>query len=415
MTKKTNLIIYTILILVSAVANGSINSLEAQKIVDLIIESEGQLHDISAKVSNYNLPSNSLISDINWGYKEKKEFLDCSDYESGEVLANVYYAFDGKVLTVLRQNKNDPRPFRGGISSFDPAIFNSSLTPNTLLGYSIKHDGHETLGEVLSKAESIAVCDRFEEIHNSNCYVIEVQGIKIHERRYDLLVWIDPERDYRPCKIEKYKDFGRAKKWQVITERVKVDDLMKIKDIWVPVSGTRELFMSRITCPESMSLKEFQYLPESEQNSRGIVSTKSRGIQGIRADIESIEVNAGISDEKFSVEFPQGCGVWDEFTNLAYTVGGRHGAYEVDNNIKEIGNTKVKTNPLKVSLDNPTNSDLSNKQNLLEEVHKAELKKTSGTKIGQKKYYIYAIMFILLFAGSCVLLNRRDAKKDGGG
>lgn len=416
MTKKYNLMIaYMFLILMSAVANGSINSLEVQEVVDLLVESEEQLHDISAKVSSYNLPTNSPISDVNWGYKEKKEFLDCADYESGEVLANVYYAFDGKVLRVLRQNKNDPRPYRGGIASFDPAIFNSCLTPNTLLGYSIKHDGHETLGEVLSKAENVAVRPGIEKINESNCYVIEVQGIVIHELSYDLLVWIDPERNYRPCKIEKFRDFGKTKKWQAMTECVKVDDFSKINDIWIPVSGTRELFTARIACPKSMKLKEFQSLSESEQNSMGIVSTKSRGIQGVKADIKSIEVNAGIPDGKFSVEFPQGCGVWDEFTNLAYTVGGRHGAYEIENNIKEIENAKVKTNPVEVSVDDSPSSDLSDKQNVLDEVHEAETKKTSEAKIGQKKYYIFAIFFIMLFAGSYILLKKWSMKKEVGG
>ncbi|MBN1975145.1 MAG: hypothetical protein JW787_15995 [Sedimentisphaerales bacterium] len=311
----------------------------AGELVKKIIESENKIHDAQAHYGWYEQKDESfiLLNNSDWGYDTGKEYIiEYNIKNNNEPNIPHIYTFNDNIETDRNYDSN-----RGTYSvaiQKDNFIWNSKLNPKMLLGYSLSREGHERLGTLLPKAEELIVSDQKEQINGHLCTVLEVIGLSYvsnqeNEYWYDIKIWIDTERDFRPLKMESYDSYGENrpyagnKRWSILKERIDNIELKKIDGVWFPVKGDRQVFSIKdYLPPEGMTRKEFQ---EAYANS-GLSEKQIREkltpvlepmVEKRRINITDIKINKGIPTEKFTVELLDGYVVYDEFLGKSYTVG----------------------------------------------------------------------------------------------
>ena len=305
--------------------------MSAEELVAKIIESEKKIKDIRLNMACTIPAENRTFYEYDWGYEDGKEFYSGID-NTRDSRTNVYRkvevtrAFDGGKQW---QFGNDPksRPY-GGISEPNPnfSIFRTMITFNTLLGFDAKELSRLSLGEALAQAEFLSVRDQTESIDGRACYVIEAINLETDPSshwRYDVRVWIDYRRDYRPLKFEKYRSIPGKNRFKVISRRVDNIKLKQIDGIWLPIEGERTTFSTNdIHPPEGVTSAQFSTLSTEEREQAGVFKlTPMAPTRRLEIDIDSIRLNKGIPAKTFTIDFPDGCEVYDEFAGRRYVVG----------------------------------------------------------------------------------------------
>jgi len=339
-------------------------NLSAEGIVKSILASERQLRDMQMQIACYK-PSdntNGLFYKWTWGYAGGKEFHRGSIFTSPTVVIiegsthseqvhdsgntiNVQNAFDGqKLYSYYLDNRH--MDAAGGVGSFHPYEFVASVTPGTLMGYDANERGRETLGEALSRASSLSVGEsRMINGYASVCVeAIGVDTDPVTGTMYDVRVWVAPEQDFRPLRIEKCESLDGENRWKVPVRIVEDIELAQIDGVWFPIRGTRSGYhVKKMLPPEGMSQEEFDKLSplefdEIRPKCRFVMERSSASPNVLEIDPATIQINKGIPDEAFRVAFPPGCVVWDEFLQMGYTVGGEP---DPGHNISTIEQTPV--------------------------------------------------------------------------
>jgi len=283
--------------------------------------------------------NNHIFYEVNWGYDRGKEYLEGiwqkkSKQPSGLSQPIKYdiwkqkYAFDGEKYSYRRQRPSDEgkREGSGRITTLKNEELKGYDTPYTLLGYNIKVEGRQTLGEAIRQAQSIDLREKMENIGGNLCYVVEVTGIQKNSYK-DVLIWIDPQRDFRPLKIEVYRR-NEIIKWDKADLLARIENIIlaKIEDTWFPVEGDVTFYYKQLTKPENMTQVEFAGLPSAEQLKLGkyVLEPLTPTYRTV-VEIASVRINKGINLEKFRVEFPLNYQVYDDFEQKGYWVGGKRG------------------------------------------------------------------------------------------
>ncbi len=304
-------------------------------LIDKIISSEKTIDNVQVNLKCFEpARDNKLFYHWDWGYNRGREFysgtkFSLTDPDKLKALGlpdktEDTNAFDGEKQYHLRlQEGCFPS---GSIRAFDPSSFRGIVTPTTLLGFDARELSRQTMGEALAGAGSVSIQKEREIIDGHPCHVIEAINIEtdpVVKRSYDVRVWIDPERDYRPLRFEKYYGFGGNNRWKVLSRRVDNIKLEKIEDIWFPVEGTRTTYKKgTLTRPNQMAEDEWESLSDKQQYQVGIFSNEPMGnTRLLKIDRDSIRINKGIPDQRFKINFPIGCVVWDDFKQIGYTVG----------------------------------------------------------------------------------------------
>jgi len=304
----------------------------ASELIESIKISEGKIHDIQAHIVWWEPDVDNMLVVYDWGYDSGKEFIEgykWSGEDRDKPTAKIKYAFDGEAQRNFRYNTGENFT-TGGIYGFTPDTFTVYMTPKALLGYSMKQHAQESFGEILSRAERIKVREKTERIDGHSCCVLEAVGIQDGDCLYDIRVWIDSQRDFRPLKIEKFYSpedgyhSNLYERWLALCIRVDNIKLKQLNAIWFPVQGDRQFFSQKILPPEGMTDEEFKkafsHLSVEEQVKKAKYIVIPRG-QNRRIKVSDIKINEGIDSEEFTIKFPQGCRVWDDFKQLGYTVG----------------------------------------------------------------------------------------------
>jgi hypothetical protein len=184
----------------------------ATELVAQIVESEKQIRDIQLHTTYTIPPTNTVLYESDWGYDRGKEFLaqrttvTAPDGGSSWV-EQEYKAFDGQMLRILN---NSPRQGSiwapGSRSSY--FVQSTTIMFPTLLGYGANGTFPRlSLGEAISRAESVTVRKRADRIKGHPCYVVEARGVDVNapEGRWstDIRAWIDFERGYRALRIDR--------------------------------------------------------------------------------------------------------------------------------------------------------------------------------------------------------------------
>jgi hypothetical protein len=304
-----------------------------------------------------------IIKDFEWGYEKGKEFIDGVKYQAktrDTSRSEIKYSFDGQSQFHFRHTSGADDS-RGRIGSYDPQVWNGNMTPAILLGYGLNWWGKQSLADFLSTADELKVSNTKTEIDGQACVLIEAIGLSYKSPKgntfsYDVKAWIDTERDFRPLKIEKYEhaEVDRTNpgqgRWEKLVRRIDNIKLEQFGGTWFPVSGDRQMFTNTIEGPEGMSKEEFEKMymnkgyTEEEFFERGILRHVNKPTSAKRRiKITNIRINEGIPLEKFKVQFPENCSVWDEFLQTGYTVGntGVKHLLEIDENT--LNNDAIKT------------------------------------------------------------------------
>lgn len=369
--------------------------MDAEGVVRQIEYNESIIKDVQCMHRWFVPETNTVYRDCEWGYKNGKEFVSGIHYgktEDGKVLSYIKVtAFDGKAV-----RSYNFIPFsgdiRGGIYGYDPHVFSVPTSPKALLGYTLDQDGIYTLSELLSAKYVKNKEVRAEKLGDIECVLLEATGFQASEGKpiYDLRIWIDPKRNYKPLKIEKYESPDdknsiaglRNERWKYFKKIVNGIELRQIDGMWFPVCG-EQIFYT--TIPEFMVegkteediIKQYPGMNEEEIAKK--INLLSVPSIRERVELREIKINKGIDPTKFTIIFPAGCKLWDDIIGLGYVVGGPEGV--VSDELKNLNNTELPANTKKEHLLGEPN--IVNSQNQKGQ-DKAAPKKKLSEKIDSK-------------------------------
>lgn len=262
-------------------------------IVEKIQKSRDKIKDIRATYKW--LQDDKLTGTFQWGWKQGKQFLVSSDFAHAPNSTLTHISTDGQKEYSLEKGKqpreisqlNDSFEYIGTINKIrDYSIFAITRTPMSFL----KIDHCFPLAEYLPKAETITVRPELETINGASCTVLEARNIIIGGFNQSLLVWIDTARDYHTMKFEGYRHKRSKHPYKKNALYTQIDNisLKQANGFWFPVSGSCRHFHRKM----------FRRKPGTL----------------IRLKIETIQINQGIDDNEFRIQFPSGTAVYDEFT-----------------------------------------------------------------------------------------------------
>ncbi|HUT31309.1 MAG TPA: hypothetical protein VMX13_16060 [Sedimentisphaerales bacterium] len=312
--------------------------LDAEEVVQKIEYNERLIHDVQCRLRLFDPETNVVYRDSEWGYQNGKEFVSGTRYgktEDGEILPYTgINAFDGKVV-----RSYDYVPFsgdsRGGIYGYDPHVFSVPLSPKTMLGYTLEQDGIYTLSELLSDKYVKTKKARLDKFQDNECVILEATGFRAADDKlmYDLRIWIDPKRNYRPLKIEKYESPDeknciaglRGERWTYLTTKIDDIQLEQADGIWFPICGKQTVYT--INTELSLKGKTEQEIKNEYPGMSLEEIVKTINLVSVpfdpphRAEFTDIRINKGIDPAKFTIVFPNGCKLWDDIAGIGYVVG----------------------------------------------------------------------------------------------
>lgn len=322
------------------------SNISPEALINHVQHSEALIQNVKADLSIVLVEKNNYLEDtLNWGYEDGKEYFrgtvnylpnevyeteDCTSLKlHTKETVQIKTAFDGEKCFFYRKSSNERNPerSRGAIAPLNPSVFSYKITPNVLMGYDVKEFGRSSLAEAITQAESFHVKEAMEQVNGRLCYVIEIDSVEIDPSSkvpWDAKVWIDPERGFRPVRIEKYLGGVEGdNKYKVLRQRTDVLEMRQVDGIWFPIKGQRAWFtISEVTPPAGMSRKEFDDLSDQERRRVGTYELKkSPTTRLVTVDFDTIRINQGIEEQEFRVQFPLGCSVYDEFLQSGYVVG----------------------------------------------------------------------------------------------
>jgi len=322
----------------------------AQELIEKIIESENKIKDVQAEYLFYEPDTNRPILYAHWAYQPDKELIAGIGFRQAE--SNLGYSISTKYIFSLDEEQrfyNYRNEIQKGFKQllihpaklFDLNMFAVYMTPNSLLGFGfIKRF---SFGQALQQAKKVTITEKTEKIHGHNCSLLEAVGIMNPECGFDVRLWIDIGRDFRPLRVESfYNNIGgvQYRPFERLNRIIHDIKLKKIDGIWFPIEGKRDNFKYEVVLPpELKGLTEEQVQKKFSEKDLEKIEQKIKEVavqfgssRKIIVDVNSIRMNQGIESEKFIVKPPPGCDVWDEIEDKHYTVengGGTHLEFEV--------------------------------------------------------------------------------------
>ena len=259
-----------------------------------------------------------------WGREGSKGYLRGRQWvrweDGSRTSYQEIYAFDGERLRTFQP---DPERMGGTIRELYTEL-DSRPTPQTLLGYSILAYGRHTLADVLENSEDLKLAATQELIDGSTCYLVEcIVRTSTSEPGFtvpDLVkVWVDPERNYRPLRIEKYRD-ALGESLMYVIDKI---HLTTVDGMWLPASGVLRWY-ERVPVPlHGYTLEEVMALPDSEQLKHVRFETRleKEPWSAKRIEVSNWRILDDIDDAKFTISFPAGSRIWDDFAKKGIVIG----------------------------------------------------------------------------------------------
>jgi len=310
-------------------------ALTAQDLIEKIAGSEKKIKTMEVHLDD-PLTDGSMVS-ADWGYQDGKEYqwtvyegygvnLTTGKRMTTKLTERCKQAFDGEKKYGLSHLSLPLQPdqYGGSIRKANSAG-GGVISPAVFLGYRVIM-GVPTLSEALRSDVKIIVREKPETIDGHRCVVIEAigsRGTEPHTTR-NLRVWIDPQRDFRPLRIERYRSVGGNNRWKIIETVIDGIALKEFEGIWFPVGGRYNLYHELPPRPpEGMSETVFRRFPYEKQLEIGVIETavSKDSYRKPKFYEETLRINKGIDPTKFKLEFPKGYEVADECRGIIYTVG----------------------------------------------------------------------------------------------
>lgn len=315
-------------------------------VIERLIQSEHEIRDVTAQVT-VSVPEEGAnpFYVITWGYKGGKEFvagekiLRSATKPGTELHDNFKYAYDGSKMRIMSHILEEGDRITGRIAPLEEETFCSLPGVTDLLGFDIKYAGRMTMGESLRGAESVHVTLQKND-RGGPIYLVEAEHVEYDEERnvwFNARIWLDPQKDYRPTRVEKLYAAGGEYKWVIPHQVVSNIVLKNIDGIWFPVSGTYQHFRPVFSAPPGMTDEAYKALSAEERWNQAIIEVKPVvAPRFINVDPSSIHINQGVDDSLFSINFPDGARIWDDYSQTGYVVGldNRQGSEDLDSGLK---------------------------------------------------------------------------------
>lgn len=303
-----------------------------EKLIGKIAENEQKIQDIQLHMVCKVVKDDWLFYEYDWGYDHGKEFYSGDRYRKdrlGQTSSQERTkAYDGNKYYSYYEDPDGDKVRLSGIIEASDDSYGVSLTFNSLLGYSSYGYDRVSLSQIMARADNVTVKDKPELIDGHSCYVVDVINSNIGDspgRICNTRLWIDYKRDFRVLKRELYFDKSDEKQYfKGLRKSMDNIKLAKIDGIWLPIQGERSYYRTEDRLPDGMSMAQFALLSESEQRDLIVFETipsSTLKTRRLTIDPASIQLNKGISNERFTIEFPEGCEVYDSRTGKRYVVG----------------------------------------------------------------------------------------------
>jgi hypothetical protein len=262
---------------------------DAEEVIGKMRESEAAIRSVECKFRFFEPETNSpwKVSG-KWCRQGAGEFLDeFTTFRDGNTYGQLS-AYDGQMVRHLSRQSDGS--IQGTFRKHcDPEVFTIPDTPRRLLGWSLDTSRNCRLGELLSDKSVIEKRAEPAQLAGGECILLEVRLSPGGNEK----IWVDPQRDYRPVRIETYVD--SVKPWfepRWIKRRLNLwsttdIELQEIGGVWFPVAGN------------------IQHYPRP----RLFALRKPRPVR--RMEVTEITLNRDIPPEQFTVRYPEGCLVYD--------------------------------------------------------------------------------------------------------
>jgi len=241
-------------------------------------------------------------------------------------------AFDGVKTDFLefypRIENSDIVQFReghvGGVISADLWEIDGYPCPAALLGQTLKSRARYTLAEALREAREVTLRAEPEEVDGHKCHVLDfdIMGRAVGAGGYfptqrSASIWIDAERDYRPVRIETYSHRRGRRELSMVIGPI---ELKEIDGVWLPVSGLKFHFRSKHVPDEGYTMEQLQAMEPDEAQKHFHRETVPSDLPPKTITVSSWRLGE-IDEGLFTIDFPEGAEVWDEFRRKRYIVG----------------------------------------------------------------------------------------------
>jgi hypothetical protein len=306
----------------------SCSAMDLETIIQAIEFRESRIHDIRCKSQAWLLSGYAIEAPQDTVYATYVERF--ADNFTRRYIDTVSKVIDEKQRKMLDRDYHEAWSTPGdklyGFNYTDNSGHITSLKGYDWSGYQLLvplgHTCHPrrplTLSESIRGARTKSFLGETERINGLRAYLIEYVLDVPRDIAVGYKVWLSPEKDWLPVRIEEYK-FGGA----VLLRGVNV------KAFFEPESGIvlpqeaeitlSDLKESEIRLKSGVTWKEIYKLPYEEQ-AQCILAWEVKNVIKIRWRLLEAIVNKGIPKEDFVIRFPGGARVWDEFANISYNV-----------------------------------------------------------------------------------------------
>jgi hypothetical protein len=300
----------------------------ATELIAAVADFDKQIEDFEVHLRIFM--NEELGWDVDWGYDRGKEYWsgDFFGRLTGEAklhLQQTKWAFDGKKLR-SQVNYVEEKPLTvGRIQRLDIESFRSVANVKTLLGTDFRYEGRARLGQALLDCKNIRLREQGEMIDGHLCQVLEAVGgdHMTDGRAFDIVVWIDPARQYRVLKYDKYVSYTGKMQWKELHQRVHDIKLELIDGIWFPIHGQSEFYSRDLKPVAPFKEADYEGLSWDQAVEKGLEVVYGKVHRHtVEVDPATVRINRGVPPERFTIEYPVGAFVADEFTNTQYRVGG---------------------------------------------------------------------------------------------
>jgi len=316
--------------------------IEVEEVISNVEKSEKALGGMTAKFKVRSEKSGELISEGDWGREGGKEFVREKQYmkdpEKGLRSQDCVVTYDGqKVRTYW------PETRRGSVTAFQGQL-DAFAGPARLLGYSLSPHGPRSLAGILRGTQKIEIISTESDVEGYTCiemncdipsyalgagaparaaggsgdsknagnsasgapHAAEAPHVPVVSH---VKIWIDAARDWRIVRTEWYSDPDRRRLSNAL-EHVRLE---KIGDIWLPVSGAMRSYHLEAVPLDGYTFEQLKAMPEEEATKHVRFETVPTDPEARIITVESWGVGKDLDEALFTIIFPQGTDVWDEF------------------------------------------------------------------------------------------------------
>jgi hypothetical protein len=312
--------------LLSPIAGGQDQAADpdALSLVERIIGEEALIRDICCHLEITNTGTGRTYASIDWGSDGGREYYRGlkSDPISVEYLAEslakdaaarpyweveVAAAFDGERMRIFRKcypwrgdHFGKEPDMTGRVAPLEHGTF-TALSFRMLTGQSISGVKRLPLGRALQEAREVRVWRQMDKVEGHECRVLEALGFlgSASINDYGLRAWIDVGCGFRPRRLELYIQSRRGPPtWGVLYYRVDRVRLQQVDGYWIPVEGVQAGFNP------AESRKAAQ--------TGGKLEPMAPPLHYV-VHVPTVRINKGIARSMFTVDFPPGTRVLDQF------------------------------------------------------------------------------------------------------